>query len=223
MGQIRTDHQKGLHHVPLCFTRGILMLGVLLWSLWGCGMEEAPSTQPVSEATDEGVSRDIALPLPSALERLVVEDPQNLSVSVSIDGTPVASSLEVDQTNRTFSLSLSDLTPGSRTLEVVFSYKDVEVVRVRQDVTVEAGKTTQIQLTGADYQYIDTDGDGFTNLAELALGTTGNEWNDPSARPPTETIRHSQNYVLKDTAGIVPLQGDTLVVGTATSSNYTLR
>lgn len=176
---------------------------VLLASLFlnSCGEEVSPSSPRTSPPPDQFSA---ALPLP--LQKIF--NAGTLKAELVVDGgAPIALSIEA---NRVIG-AVENLSAGNHTFTINYFLNNIPVATATTTGTIIAGVTTPISFT--TIRYLDSDGDGFTNLAELESGT---DPNTSTSRPPAEMPRFSANYVMSDVVGTTPF------VGTSTSENYSL-
>jgi len=105
----------------------------------------------------------------------------NLRANVIVgDSAPVE--LVVDP-NNAISGTISNVTPGIYDLVisyfVILDFLPTYLATVTKQITVVAGGTTAVQIIDSDLnKNIDSDNDGYTNLAEVKLGTNPNDYND---------------------------------------------
>lgn len=208
--------KKGFSLDLLKFFCSILMITLVT----GCGA--GGGGNPVSPGTTGGGTINVLSGLPAALVKYIGAG-SKLSAQVIADSkAPV--DLNVDGTAGKFTGTLDGIQDGSHEFEVIYYIEDgtgkkVEVMRGSRTVVTTAGSAVNIEYGPNDLDYADTDGDGFTNLAELGSGTG---WDDISSRPVTEIPKSSQNYVLSDSVAGSP-EGKSTVAGESSSANYTLR
>ncbi len=185
----------------------------------GCG---AGGGNPASPGIPGGGSLNFssAIPVP-----LVKYDGSGSKLSASVIADNKAPlDLSVDGIAGKVTVTIPDIEGGTHEFKVIYYIEDgtgkkVEVMRGSRTVITTAGSAVNIEYGPNDLDYADTDGDGFTNLAELGSGTG---WDDISSRPVAEIPRSSPNYVLSDSAAGSP-EGKSTVVGESSSANYTLR
>ncbi len=200
----------------LAFFSSILM--IILVS----GCSSGGGGNHVSPITPGGGDINFSSLLPSALVKYSGAG-SKLSASVIADNkSPV--DLSLDGAAGKVTGTIPDIPDGSHKFDVVYYLEDgagkkVEVIRGNRTVVINAGSAVNLEFSPKDLSYQDTDGDGFTNLAELGSGTG---WDDMNSRPVAEVPRSSPNYVLSDSADGSP-EGKTTVVGESSSADYTLR
>lgn len=198
------------------------LLSALLLFLAACGQGVDP--QPGGAGLEPG--NNFSAPLPGRLQK---QFNGTLTAQIVVDGgAPVG--LTVDLAGNTVTGQINDLSPGNHTFVINYFLSGVIVATASTTGTITAGGTTPIAFASNSIIYPDTDGDGFTNLAEIESNTLPN---DPNSRPPGEGPRHSTNYVMADIMGISPVVGDatstaykttsvTSSLGRSTSANYVL-
>ena len=182
----------------LYFPRAFLGM-VMIFLAFGCG-ESSDHADPTAWSTET-----FSASIPARIPTYLLSD---LTAEVRVDGGP-AISLTVDTANGRVQGTITDLAPGAHTVEIYFYVSGVLVATGSTTATVVSGQATQVSFDM--FYYPDEDGDGWTNLAELEVGTA---WNDAASRPPSEIPRSSANYVLSDVVGISP------VIGASLSTNY---
>jgi hypothetical protein len=173
----------------------------------GCG-----SGSPSSTPTTTGPSgEDFSTAIPLLLQSHTVAGSTNvLSATVSVDGgAPTA--LAVNLTTKTVSGQIDQLSAGTHTFVITYTVNGVNVATASGSADIVAGATRPVAF-GVP-RYFDEDNDGFTNLAEIEIGTNPRS---ATSRPASEIPRFSQKYVLSDVAGGV------LVGGSSSSASYTL-
>ncbi|MFY9268745.1 MAG: hypothetical protein WAO55_03230 [Candidatus Manganitrophaceae bacterium] len=190
------------------FIPALLFLGILSLTLPGCGPSaESPGGGPAGEGF--GSPENFSVPLPARLQKHLTS---NLTAEVIVDGGgPIP--LTVDIPGKRVTGTLGNLAPGNHTFEIRYAMNGIPVATGAASATITAGQNTAVTITSL--RYPDSDGDGFTNLAELEIfGFTSVAWNDRNSRPAAEIPRSSANYVMTDVIGTSP------TVGTSTSVNY---
>ena len=184
-----------------------LLLSVVLALVVGCG-SGSPSTTPTTTGPS---GEDFSTAIPLLLQsHTVAGSPNVLSATVSVDGgAPTA--LTVNLTAKTVSGQIDNLSAGTHAFVITYAVNGVTVATASGSADIVAGATRPVAF-GVP-RYFDEDHDGFTNLAEIEIGTNPRLATD---RPKAEIPRFSQKYVLSDVAGGV------LVGGSSFSASYTL-
>ena len=171
--------------------------------LEGCGVHSYPTPSPVAE-------QGISLPFPEALQKHTYAG--LLKAEIVVDGGG-AVPLIVDLTQNKITGEIGNVASGEHVFVIRYYLGSTLVATATKKGIVTANATTVLNFLATDILYVDDDQDGFTNLAELDIGTNHLL---ASSRPSAERPRFSKNYVVSDTAGISP------VGGVSTSTNYNL-
>lgn len=143
----------------------MLLMGIAMLSLLSCSDE---NTNESSQVIGNG---DASLPVPALIQRMSVPSGGSLSATVNIDGDVYP--MKVSTANSSMSFS-GKIDTGQKRVTVELFYESSEVSRIRlvsysriHDIT----NSTRIQLTEADFVYDNTDGDFYTNVAEIEAGS----------------------------------------------------
>lgn len=135
-----------------------------------------------------------------------------VTASLSVDGVQ-GDNLTVDCAANQLNYSFSGIAAGPHTFDVEVSLDSVLIYRVSAQATLLAG--TAHTLSFGNPQFIDSDGDGFSNLAELiAFGRYSGAWLNASLRPAADQPRFTKNYVVTDQ------MGETFAGGSSGSTSY---
>jgi hypothetical protein len=132
----------------------------------------------------------------------------DLTASVLVDGDR-SFPLEVNCVAGTVSGMIPGLAPGKHTFELRFMLRGVLVAEAETSGDIASGQNTSIGFAPGALLFPDTDDDGWTNLAELTVGT---DYQLASSVPESSVRRRSANYAIADVVGVVP------VIGTAKSN-----
>lgn len=177
--------------------------------LAACGEGVDPQSNTLPTGSDEGAGNGFSVPLPARLQKIVNG---TLTAEVVLDGgAPIPLAVEANNVTG----QINDLSVGNHTFVINYFVNGVLVATASTTGNITAGATTAIIFAANTIRYPDNDGDGFTNLAEVEIGTDPNNSAD---RPPAESPRHSTNYILADIIGISPAVGGD--GGVASSADY---
>lgn len=134
--------------------------------------------------------------------------------------------LTVDPVDNTSSGSVANVKAGTYQLQLVYykiiSLEEVILATFTQTISVSAGKTTHVAVTSDQLnRNIDTDGDGYTNLAEVLLGS------DPLIKTSTPgvplgfAVAHGSFGISTTSSSysVSSIAGEALI-GSNTSTNY---
>lgn len=128
-----------------------------------------------------------------------------VTATLSIDGG-APQTIAVDCQTSVISGQIADLNGGTHRFHVDLYQDGVWVVRRSADAELRADRT--VTLNFGPPSYVDSDGDGYSNLAELAaFGQYSNAWLNADLRPLAETPRYSAGYVMSDAVGEIFLEG----------------
>lgn len=149
----------------LCLPTTVLTIGALLLLLSACSKE----TDSVSY---DGYDLAMNIGLPQALTSPVIPE---LKAYVSLNGTK-RTELSVNTLDNTVSGKISNVAEGTYTLKLVYykiiALEEVQLAIFSKKITVRSGQSTNVSVASNDLdRNIDSDGDGYTNLAEVRLGT----------------------------------------------------
>ena len=105
------------------------------------------------------------------------------SGQMTIDGSQ-EKPLIYDSANQTLTLALPSLSVGNHVFKLEINYESeeygsVSIVSAQKTIPISEGKNT-ITFAEGDYQYIDSDEDGFSNIFEIRIG------NNPNVSNPNE-------------------------------------
>ena len=188
-------------NVPFC------SLGLSLLLLTGCGSE---STSGRSEVTVTD-SNDMILNL--AMPRLA-----NVADGATASLTPGGQSTTLTISGDTVSGSISGVLPGTYTLSIVYTTGATTIATVTKGgISVTAGSTSPVAVLESDiFTDIDNDNDGFSNLAEVRIGTDpDNDVNLPDGGSPAFSVGNGSF-----TTATTPSYQFSVVAGEATAGSY---
>ena len=198
----------------------------------GCGSNSnMQSTE--KKPSDTQSAENFSAPLPTTLQRHLITGGKlyaDLTIVYNKTGKVVVDKKQLDIVGNTVTGKIDKLTADASysytfTIDYYITRDNGTKVKIATGSTkhfVEATPSDKPRKVKIDtINYFDDDKDGFTNLAELELGTYTNP-GEPGIRPNAELPRSSTNYILSDTMGINPTEGKTTVVGESKSANYTL-
>src|SRR3989338_8935066 len=187
-------------------------------SSFGCGSNSTTQSTEKKPA-DTQSAENLSVPLPPELGRHLITDTKLTAQLIIDNDTAKPIDLVVNTTNKSVAGNIDKVKGGTHTFEIIYYIDDVKVASVKTTEVVAAGTNNVITFLQANISYFDDDRDGFTNLAELEMGTN---YNDATSKKVYELPRSSTDYILTDTMGISPSDGKTTVVGQSKSSNYTI-
>jgi hypothetical protein len=181
------------------------------------------NTQQPDTVSHNGKNMQVNLTLPQSLAAAAIAD---LLAYATVDGG-ARHKLTVDPITNTVSGEIPGVEAGTHELKIIYyvirSQLETMLATVTKTVSVSSGKRTPVDVADDDLdRNIDTDGDGFTNLAEVRSGTNPHDDAETPGTPPMFAVGHgsygdttSQNYALKS------IVGETMV-GPAASTNYSV-
>lgn len=202
---------------------GLLLVILMLISVIGCGSNTNQQTSEITPSdTDTKSEENFSALLPDGLGRHLITDTKLTAQLIIDNDTTKPVDLVVNTTNKSVTGDIKNVKGGTHTFEIIYYITDdtgnkVQVASASTNAVVAAGTNTPITFPQSSIRYFDDDKDGFTNLAELEMGT---KYDDASSKRVAELPRSSTNYILSDTMGISPSDGKTTVVGQSKSSNY---
>ena len=186
--------------------------------LLGCADAARDASQSEPVPTPEPVAAQIQISIVvDEQQRLcsrepVTTTPSPVTATLSVDGV-LGDNLTVDCAANRLNHSLTGLSPGLHVFSIEVSLYNILIYRVSTQATLVAGGKHSLSFSNP--QFVDSDGDGFSNLAEvIAFGRFSGAWLDASIRPAADLPRFSKNYVLTDQ------MGETFAGGSAGSANY---
>jgi len=159
---------------PKVKTTTRLLICFIIALLFACSSANDDS----GKVTHDGKNLLVHFVTPAALTGSLIQD---LKANIVINNaSPIELLVNPDNT---ISGTISNVTPGEHdlliTYYVVLSSLPTSLATVKKSVTIVAGETTQVTITDGDLdKNIDADSDGYTNLAELNIGTDPNNRND---------------------------------------------
>lgn len=159
----------------------------------------------------------IIIEFPASLDRQLSESTEVIA-KISVDGGS-KTELSIDRNKMLLTGKIDKVSKGDHDLKVFYYYRNtqsgVETLIATTDIHINVGDRQIVALDSHNIVYLDDDRDGVTNLAEIQLGT---DLNDPQSTPPAHGSHASQNYAIKDN-----IISSTIVVGTTSSTNYTIK
>lgn len=198
----------------------IVWLGLV--SLISCSDNDPGSTGSNGLVSHDGTNMTVKLTAPSTISALAIS---NLSARVVIDGAKEYY-LYVNPNTNAVSGTISGVSTGSHNLEIIYfvMMSNIEVVlcNYSTQVNVVAGESTSVTILDVDlYRNFDNDEDGYTNLAEVRLGTNPlSNLDFPTIGSPlfvagngTIQTSSSENYTVKQIVG-------SAIAGTTSSDSY---
>ncbi|MCF6211639.1 MAG: hypothetical protein L3J88_08615 [Gammaproteobacteria bacterium] len=190
----------------------------------GGGVSGCKPSSPNSKTNTvqhDGHKLSVKLALPMALTGLPVS---NLSAKVSIDGHS-STALTVNADN-TVSGEIANVKAGPHQLIITYFVLEaglpVNLAVAIKDINIIANGTTRVDISESDLnRNIDDDRDGYTNLAEIRIGTRAlDKFDSPGGESPLYVVSNgsfgqstSNSYVIKHTLGAS-------VGGASQSTNY---
>lgn len=180
-------------------------------TLLGCADAAKDASNSTSVPTPEPVPAQIQISIAvDEQQRLCGRGP--VTATLFVDGV-LGDNLTVDCAANRLNHTLAGLLPGLHTFNIEVSLYNILIYRVSTQATLVAGGKHSLNFSNP--QFVDSDGDGFSNLAEvIAFGRYSGAWLDASIRPAADLPRFSKNYVLTDQ------MGETFAGGSSGSTNY---
>ena len=135
-----------------------------------------------------------------------------VTASLLVDGVR-GDNLTVDCAANQLNYKLSGTSAGLHSFNIEVSLDSILIYRVSTQATLVAGSSHTLSFSNP--QFIDSDGDGFSNLAEvMTFGKFSGAWLDANIRPAADMPRFSKKYILTDQLG------ETFASGSSGSMNY---
>ena len=135
-----------------------------------------------------------------------------VTATLFVDGVR-GDNLTVDCAANQLNQSLFGTSAGLHTFSIEVSLDNILIYRVSTPATLVAD--TALTLSFNIPQFIDSDGDGFSNLSELmAFGKYSGAWLEASIRPAADLPRFAKSYVVTDQLG------ETFAGGSSGSASY---
>lgn len=157
----------------------------------------------------------LVIDFPASLSKHLTDE-MELKAKISVDsGTPV--DLVVDRQAKTVTGTIKGVEKGDHVLlvEYIIVENGAEISIATGTINISVGDFEILALVFHDFIYIDGDGDGITNIAELEFGT---DLADATSKPESHGIHGSTNYAVLDK----PINSS-IVVGTTSSANYSIQ
>lgn len=184
----------------------IKLIVVLALLLSGCSPNSSDTDSLVIQ--HDGSDMAVSFPVPKALNRELVGD---LRAQASIDGK--TTELDVNPDN-TVSGEIHDVKTGTHQLFITYfvleSGLQVNLAVATKDVNVVANNITTVTLSDTDLnRNFDDDLDGYTNLAEIRIGTLAlDKFDSPGGESPLYVVSNgsfgqtqSTSYNIKSVLG----------------------
>lgn len=128
-----------------------------------------------------------------------------VTATLSINGG-AAQNIAVDCAQKMLTGQLSGLSSGTHRFDLDLHRDSVWIIRRSAVAELPANKAVALSFGAAGY--IDSDNDGYTNLAELNIyGQLSNAWTNAAVRPLSEIPRFSASYIMIDTVTEAFLEG----------------
>ena len=199
----------------------VFLIAVLLTVIVACGENTTDSRSDSNTPQVTGFS--VRLALPKALSDVTIP---GLRAEAGLgDEAPIELTVNED---KTITGSLENKSPGTHDLHITY-FVVLETIKiilasVTKEVVVMAGEDTHVTIVDTDFnRNYDEDDDGYTNLAEVKVGTSPRDPNDSPGG--TKTSFYASNGSNAKTTStnysINQLLGSSLS-GTSTSTNYTV-
>lgn len=146
------------------------LLGLCVMALWSCKSDKNENT-----VTHDGKNLSMSFYKPQALTGALITDLR--AYVILDDGAPIELTVNDDNT---ISGTISNVPVGQHAMQIVYyvlaSGFDTVLARTTKSFTVELGQTTTVTIEDSDLdRNIDDDNDGFTNLAEVRIGSNAHD------------------------------------------------
>lgn len=186
-----------------------------LLALSGCGSDS--TSTDAGNLFSDGRDMEVSFVKPAALALI-----PGLTATATLSPGDATANLTVSAD--TVSGTISGVTAGSYTLtlnyfvpHLTLENVDVKLATVTKDVTVTAGATTNVPVVDTDLVTdIDSDNDGFTNLAEIRIGTDPNSSSSLPGGPSPAFSAGNGSFADLSSTGFV-VKG---MAGEAVAGNY---
>lgn len=171
----------------------------------------------------DGNNLNINLNLPD----LLINTPPipDLQAYVTLNGAK-RTQLTVNPVDNTSSGSIANVTAGTYQLKLVYykiiALEEIALATFTQTISVSAGQTTHVTVSNDKIdRNIDTDGDGYTNLAEVILGSDPRLKTDTPGIPIGFAVAHGSFAISTTSSGysVSSIAGEALI-GSNGSTNY---
>ena len=193
-------------------------------ALISCGDHNSPSSDDQGSVSHDGTNMTIDFPVPGYLASsaaVIV----SLQAQATIDGgNPY--DLNVDPGTNQISGIITGVAAGTHELVITYFVStaggDVVLCRYSTQVTVNPGETTYVTILDTDLdRNIDDDQDGYTNIAELRIGTDPLDAYDfPAGESPHVLCGNGTTGSLSSTNFNLSVVLGSGVAGMASSANY---
>lgn len=205
------------------FVISVFSILFVVAALTCCG-DNSSSSDDQGAVSHDGTNMTIDFPVPRylAASATVID---SLQSQATIDGGRPYD-LNVDPVTNQISGTITGVASGTHDLVITYFVSipggDVVLCTYSTQVTVNPGQTTYVTILDRDlYRNIDDDQDGYTNLAEVRIGTDPlNAYDVPAGESPYVLCGNGTTEIVESTNfNIAAVVGST-VAGTAESINY---
>ena len=194
-------------------------------ALTSCG-DISSSSDDQGSVSHDGTNLTLDFPVPAYLaSSATVID--SLQAQATIDGgNPY--DLDVDLDNNRISGSITGVASGTHDLVITYLVStpggDVVLCTYSTQVTVTPGQTTYVTILDVDLdRNIDDDQGGYTNLAEVRIGTDPLDASDvPAGESPYVLCGNGATIMVSSTNFNLTAVVGSAVAGKASSTNYTV-
>ncbi|MFV2055232.1 MAG: thrombospondin type 3 repeat-containing protein [Thiohalomonadales bacterium] len=198
-----------------------LIVGIPLF-LTSC--TDSSSTNP-NQASHDGKNLNVTLTVPGYLAAGLIKNLELQAKAILNDGVPFILNVNSDNT---ISGTLTNISPGNYQLKVIYFVNvasiDTNLAIYTTNVTVVNGQTTEVVISDAGLNRgMDDDVDGYTNLAEVRIGTNPHNSSDrPAGESPLFTLASGSVGEVSSNSFSSKFSLGEAINGVATSTNFSI-
>ncbi|MFV2057861.1 MAG: thrombospondin type 3 repeat-containing protein [Thiohalomonadales bacterium] len=185
---------------------------------------DSSSTNP-NQASHDGKDLSVSLSIPSYLAAGLIKNLDLKAKAILNDAPPYILNVNADNT---ISGTLSNISPGNYQLKVIYFVNvasiDTSLAIYTTNVVVVKGQTTDVVISNAGLNRgMDDDVDGYTNLAEVKIGTNPHNSADrPVGESPLFTLASGSVGEVSSNSFSSKFSLGEAINGVATSTNFSI-
>ena len=194
--------------------------------LYGCSSSDSTSdADNAGSIISDGRDMQVSLGAPNFFTAAIVSELKVRVSSPTINGgTPAI--FDENATDNIFTRTISNVPAGNHALliEYYVGSTGIVVANISQNVTVIVGETTDYIIADSDLNRdIDDDNDGYTNLAEVRIGTdAADSSSTPEGSSPLFTVAKTSSGNSTSTSFSMSASVGENISGNSTSASYAI-